>query len=93
MPEMSFNIITNTTVYYYTGKLNKNEAIDYLKEYGLVSVETSSSLMEMIEMPIMRSYMTIYSEGYHLIKDYVSRGNPEKRFEKLLTENILPSWL
>jgi hypothetical protein len=93
MPEMSFGIITNTTINYYTGKMDENEATSYLKEYGLVSNKTSSSLMEMIKMPIMRSYMTIYSEGYHLIKDYVSRGNPEKRFEKLLTENVLPSWI
>lgn len=66
MPEMSFKIITNTTVNYYTGKLDKNEAVNYLRECGLVSNETASSIMEMIEMPIMRSYMTIYSEGYHL---------------------------
>lgn len=93
MPEMSFNIITRATVNYYQEKMNKNETINYIKEYGLVSPETAVSLMEMIEMPLMRSYMTIYSEGYHLCKAYVSRSDPGKQFEKLLTENILPSWL
>jgi hypothetical protein len=93
MPEMSFNIITNTTINYYNGKLDKKEAINYLKEYGLVSAETSASLMEMIETPLFRSYTTIYSEGYHLVKNYVNSGNPQKRFKNLLTENILPSWL
>jgi hypothetical protein len=93
MPEMSFNIITNTTINYYNGKLDKKEAINYLKEYGLLSAETSVSLMEMIEMPLFRSYMTIYSEGYHLLKNYLNKGNPQKRFKNLLTENILPSWL
>ena len=93
MPEMSFNIITNTTINYYNDKLDKKEAVNYLKEYGLLSAETSASLMEMIETPLFRSYMTIYSEGYHLVKNYINSGNPQKRFKNLLTENILPSWL
>lgn len=93
MPEMSFNIITNTTINYYTGKLDKKEADNYLKEYGLLSAETSASLMEMLETPLFRSYITIYSEGYHLVKNYINSGNPQKRFKNLLTENILPSWL
>lgn len=55
-----------------------------------MSAEKSSHLIEMIEIPIMISYRTICSERYHLTKGYVNKGNPEKQFKKLLTENILP---
>lgn len=93
MPGMSFNIITNTALQYHTGKINKEMAINYLREYGLVSPKTSSSIVEMMMMPLYRSYMTIYSEGYHLVKDYVKKGNKTKRFINLLNKNSLPSWL
>ena len=58
-----------------------------------MSAEISSYLMKMIEMRIMRSHMAIYSDGYHLTRGYVNKGNPEMQFEKLLTENILPTEL
>jgi hypothetical protein len=93
IPGLSFNIVTNTAIKYYNGELNKGEAVDYLQEYGLVSRATASSTMEMIMMPLFRSYMTIYSEGYILVKDYVAKGNCEEQFKNLLTENILPSGL
>ncbi|MCC7549914.1 MAG: hypothetical protein KO316_00265 [Methanobacterium sp.] len=93
IPGLSFNIVTNTAIKYYNGELNKGEAVDYLQEYGLVSRATASSTMEMIMMPLFRSYMTIYSEGYILVKDYVTKGNCEEQFKNLLTENILPSGL
>jgi len=93
IPGLSFSIVTNTAIKYYNGELDKKEAVDYLQEYGLVSRDAASSTLEMMIMPLFRSYMTIYSEGYLLVKDYVTRGNCEERFKNLLTENILPSWL
>lgn len=93
IPGLSFSIVTNTAIKYYSGELDKKEAVDYLQEYGLVSRDTASSTIEMMMIPLFRSYMTIYSEGYLLVKDYINQGNCEERFKKLLTENILPSWL
>ncbi|AUB58237.1 hypothetical protein BK008_07860 [Methanobacterium sp. MZ-A1] len=42
--------------------------------------------MEMIKIPIMISYMAIYSEGYYLTKDYVSR----KEFRETILKNFSP---
>ncbi|MGZ7117498.1 MAG: hypothetical protein ACXVHS_08630 [Methanobacterium sp.] len=93
MPGLSFNILTNAVFKYYNNEMNLNEAIDYYCEYGLVPPKSAASLFEMVESPLFRSYMTIYSEGYRLINDYIGKDNKIERFKELLTQNMLPSWL
>jgi len=93
MPCISFNILTKTTIKYYKGEIDRKHAIEYYRDFGLVPVENAISMIDMMEMPLFRSYLTIYSEGYRLVKNYVSKGRPKERFKTLLTENILPSWL
>ncbi|MGZ7070286.1 MAG: hypothetical protein ACXVH2_09750 [Methanobacterium sp.] len=93
MPGLSFNILTNAVFKYYNNEMNLNEAIDYYCEYGLVPPKNAASLFEMVESPLFRSYMTIYSEGYRLINDYIGKDNEIERFKELLTQNMLPSWL
>lgn len=93
MPCISFNVLTKTTIKYYQGEMDRKQAIDYYHDYGLVPAENAISMIDMMEMPLFRSYLTVYSEGYRLVKNYVDKDNSEERFKTLLTEYILPSWL
>lgn len=91
MPGMSFNVLTNATIKYHAGEMNREEAISYYCKYGLVPPKSARSMFEMVESPLFRSYITIYSEGYRLVNKYISTGNKKERFKELLTRNMLPS--
>lgn len=80
----------NVAILYHTGKLDREQAIDYIRTYGLVTAERAAKSFSFLSHPLYRSYIFTYSVGYSLIK---ATADPKQTFRRLLTEQILPSHL
>ena len=80
----------NAAILYHTGKLDREQAIDYIRTYGLVTAERAAKSFSFLSHPLYRSYIFTYSVGYSLIK---ATADPKQTFRQLLTEQILPSHL
>ena len=84
---------------YLDGKLTKEEAVNWLMKYGLLTPELAYQKLNFIEK--YRSYCLNYLLGYNIVKDYIeSNGgtvdNIEKRWELftyLITTPLTPSEL
>lgn len=80
----------NAAILYHTGKLNRDQTIDYIHTYGLVAPDRAAKSFSFISHPLYRSYIFTYSAGYDLIK---ATANPGATFRHLLTAQVLPSQL
>jgi hypothetical protein len=80
----------NAAILYHTGRLNREQTIDYIQTYGLVSPERAAKSFSFLSHPLYRSYVFTYSVGYDLIQ---AAADPPATFRRLLTEQILPSQL
>jgi hypothetical protein len=63
--------------------------IDYLSRWSLLPRKRAEKSVEFLTDPTWRAYMTCYVEGLPLCRNYVA-GDPA-RFERLITEAMLPS--
>jgi hypothetical protein len=94
--ELNYSAI-ETARNYLNGTWNRQEAIDFLVEYGLSSPEKAERNIRFIEK--YRSYILNYSFGKDLVKNYIIKkggtdNNPAKRwklFEYLITTPQIPS--
>ena len=57
--------------------------------WGLTSRRRADHLIRFIDDPVWRSYVTTYTDGYDLCRDFVD-GDPA-RFKRLLTEQLTPA--
>ena len=80
----------NAAILYHTGKLNRDQTIDYIHTYGLVAPDRAAKSFSFISHPLYRSYIFTYSAGYDLIK---ATANPGATFRHLLAAQVLPSQL
>ena len=80
----------NAAILYHTGRLNREQTIDYIQTYGLVSPERAAKSFSFLSHPLYRSYVFTYSVGYDLIH---AAADPAAIFRRLLTEQVLPSQL
>lgn len=80
----------NAAILYHTGKLGREQTIDYIRTYGLVTAERAAKSFSFLSHPLYRSYIFTYSVGYSLIKDTT---DPQQTFRRLLTQQLLPSQL
>lgn len=80
----------NAAILYHTGKLDREQTIDYIRTYGLVTAERAAKSFSFLSHPLYRSYIFTYSVGYDLIK---ATDNPQQTFRRLLTQQLLPSQL
>lgn len=80
----------NAAILFHTGKLDRQQTIDYIRTYGLVTPERAAKSFSFLSHPLYRSYIFTYSVGYDLIKD---SADPAQTFRRLLTEQVLPSQL
>ena len=64
-------------------------AREYLMRWGLVSERRARHNVEFISHPVWGSYVTTYTDGYDLCRDWVD-GDPA-RFKRLLTEQLSPA--
>ena len=69
---------------YLDGKFNKEETINWLIKYSLMTTEKAEKRIDFIER--YRSYVINYNLGKDIVKGYIEReggtaDNPEKRWE------------
>jgi hypothetical protein len=65
--------------------------IAYLQRYWLASPKRAEKSLEFINYA--RGYMFTYSMGYQLVRDALTRGNPQEVFGYLLSEPMTPGQL
>lgn len=80
----------NAAILYHTGKLDREQTIDHIRTYGLVTPERAAKSFSFLSHPLYRSYIFTYSVGYDLIK---ATADPKQTFRRLLTQQLLPSHL
>ena len=84
---------------YLDGKMSKEEAVNWLVEYGLYARERAEQRIRFIEK--YRSYVINYNLGQDMVKNYIERNGgtsdkPDKRWElftKLISTPQIPSGL
>lgn len=82
---------------YLNGEFNRDQAIEWLVKYTLVSPERAAQRVSFFDQ--YRSYVINYNFGQDLVREYIERkggtaGRPAKRwdeFKKLLSSPRLPS--
>ena len=79
----------NVALLIHTRDASEEEAIDYSMRWGLRSRKRAEQSLRFITDPLWRSYVTTYTAGYDLCRDFVA-GDPE-RFKRLLTEQLTPA--
>jgi len=79
----------NVALLIHTRGAADDEAIDYSMRWGLRSRKRAEQSLRFITDPLWRSYITTYTAGYDLCRDFVA-GDP-KRFKRLLTEQLTPA--
>lgn len=82
----------NAALLHHTGRLDREETIDYIMSYGLTSRARAEKGCEFITNPLFRSYIFTYTQGYDLIA-HAAGEDKAGLFQKLLQGQILPSQL
>jgi hypothetical protein len=84
------HVMGNAAILYHTGRLNREQIIDYFQTYGLANKERAEKSFEFISDPLFRAYTFTYTTGYDLIAE-AANGDKMPIFLRLLTDGILPS--
>ena len=76
---------------YLDGRLDRDQAIQWLVDYALTSPERASQRVDFFDA--YRSYVINYNLGKDIVRDYVERGDASdalrwERFEKLLSSPL-----
>ena len=80
----------NAAILHHSGKLNKEQTIDYIQTYALTEKDRAEKSFSFITHPLFRAYTFTYTSGYDLITD-AANGDKKPIFMRLLTDGILPS--
>ena len=73
----------------HTRGASTEEAVEYLMRWGLDLAQARRAAIRFMTDPVWRSYVTTYTDGYDLCRDFVD-GDPA-RFKRLLTEQLTPA--
>jgi hypothetical protein len=76
----------NAALLVHEDGVSGDEAREYLMRWGLVSERRAQHNVEFINHPVWRSYVTTYTDGYRVCRDWAG-GDPAK-FKRLLTEQL-----
>jgi len=79
----------NVALLIHTRGASQEEAIDYSMRWGLRSRKRAEQSVRFITDPLWRSYVTTYTAGYDLCREFVD-GDPA-RFKRLLREQLIPA--
>jgi hypothetical protein len=79
----------NAALLLYEDGVDVDDARDYLKRWGLLSDRRAGQSMQFITDPVWRSYVSTYTDGYLICRDWV--GGDPARFRRLLTEQLSPA--
>jgi hypothetical protein len=83
----------NAAVLHHTGRLNRQQTIDYIQTYGLSTAERAEKSFSFLTHPLFRSYTFTYTQGHDLIAKAAKDGSKQAIFGRLLSGQILPSQL
>ncbi len=83
------HVSSNVALLIHTRGASEEDAIEYLMGWGLTSRKRAGHAVSFVTDPLWRSYVTTYTDGYDLCRDFVA-GDPE-RFKRLLTEQLTPA--
>lgn len=86
----SRQVTGNAAILYHSGRLNREQTIDYIQTYNLTTPARAEKSFSFLAHPLYRSYIFTYSEGYALID---RQQDKESVFQRLLSEQVLPSEL
>src|SRR5262249_43901317 len=79
----------NTALLLHEEGADEDDAIEYVMRWALLPRPRAAKLVEFLTDPTWRAYMTCYVEGLPLCRSYVA-GEP-RRFERLITEQLIPA--
>ena len=79
----------NVALLIHTRGASQEEARQYSMRWGLTSPKRASQSVRFVTDPVWGSYVTTYTDGYVLCRDFVD-GDPA-RFKRLLTEQLTPA--
>jgi hypothetical protein len=79
----------NIALLVHTRGSSEEDAIEYSMKWALRSRKRAEQSVRFITDPLWRSYVTTYTAGYDLCRDWVD-GDPD-RFKRLLTEQLTPA--
>ncbi len=79
----------NVALLLHTRDASTEEAVEYHMRWALTSPKRAEQAVRFITDPLWRSYVTTYSEGYELCRDFVD--GDARRFKRLLTEQLTPA--
>jgi hypothetical protein len=82
-------VTANAALLLHEDGASPDEAQAYIRRWGLVSEKRAQQNVDFVMDPIGRSYITTYTDGYDLCRDWVG-GDPAK-FKRLLTEQLSPA--
>jgi hypothetical protein len=81
--------VRNAALLIHTRGATAEEATDYVTRWALVTRKRAEHVVRFMTDPTWRSYISTYTAGYDLCKDFVD-GDPE-RFKRLLREQLVPA--
>jgi len=79
----------NVALLVHTRGASEEEAIEYSMKWSLRSRKRAEQSVRFITDPLWRSYVTTYSAGYDICREWV--GGDPARFKRLLTEQLTPA--
>ena len=80
---------TNVALMLHEDGRSEDEALAYLKRWGLASDLRARQSVRFMTDPVWRSYITTYTDGYRICKAFVC--DDPARFKRLLTEQLTPA--
>jgi hypothetical protein len=80
---------TNVALMLHEDGRSEDEALAYMKRWGLSSDLRAQQGLRFITNPVWRSYITTYIDGYRICEAFV--GGDPARFKRLLTEQLTPA--
>lgn len=87
---LSVNSRSNAAILFHSGKMGKDEAINYIETYALMDRNAAEQFFRMVLDPLYRTYIFTYSEGKPLINQAAKGEDKLPLFRRLLTEQFLP---
>jgi hypothetical protein len=82
-------VVANAALLLHEDGVSTDEAQAYIQRWGLVSQKRARQNVDFVMDPIGRAYVTTYTDGYDLCRDWVDGDGT--RFKRLLTEQLLPA--
>jgi hypothetical protein len=78
----------NVALMLYEDGASEDDALEYLRQWALMSERRANQALRFITDPMWRSYVTTYADGYRVCRAWV--GGDPARFKRLVTEQLTP---